>query len=81
MIQRLNSDDLRTDKMTEKVFSCPFKLNFHKGQYLKPFRKNQKKIVEFTDSAHKIYLPTNIAKKQQSVKKIFLYMPVLNTKI
>ena len=33
------------------------------------FRACQKKIVEFTDSTHTIYLPTNIAKKQQIVEK------------
>ena len=28
----------------------------------------RKKIVEFTDSTHTIYWPTNIAKKQQTVE-------------
>ena len=31
-------------------------------------------IVEFIESTHTIYWPINIAKKQQTVEIIFLYM-------
>ena len=40
----------------------------------------QREIVEFTDSTHTSYRPTNIAKKSANCwKKTFLYMSVLNT--
>ena len=39
--------------------------------------KHVKKTVEFSDLFHTIYWPVNIAKKQQGVEIIFLYMSVL----
>ena len=43
------------------------------------FQASQEKMVEFTDSTLTIYWPRNIAKKQQTVEKAFLYMLVQNT--
>ena len=54
-----------------KKVPASWKLTFHKGQYLKPSNTNiasvsqnaRKKLWNFSDSTHTIYLPTNIAKK------------------
>ena len=84
MIQLLNSYNLLTDKVAEKVpwtIYRPDKKERKKYQRVRnelsikgnikalkyksclSFRACQKKIVEFTDSTHTIYWPTNIAKK------------------
>ena len=62
----------RPNEKAEKAKKVPesWKWTFLKGQYLKPsniisFYKCQKKIVEFTNSNHTIYWPTNIAKKAE----------------
>ena len=43
------------------------------------FQASKEKMVEFTDSTLTIYWPRNIAKKQQTAEKAFLYMSVQNT--
>ena len=79
MIQRLNSYNLptekvpyiiyRPDKKTKKVSGVRYELSIKdnikalKYQSCLSFRTCQKKIVEFTDSTHTIYWPTNIAEK------------------
>ena len=64
-----------TDQMkkAKKVPAC-WKLNFHKGKYLKPSNIYLTSIVEFTDSTHIIYWPTNIAKKAENCWKCFCYI-------
>ena len=84
MIQRLNSYNLLTDKVAEKVpwtiywpdkkskksigeleneLSINDNIKALKYKSCLSFHACQKKIVEFTDSTHTIYWPTNIAKK------------------
>ena len=83
MIQRLNSYNLLTDKVAEKVPWTIYRPDEKQKKYqsvrnelsikgdikaLKyksclSFRACQKKIIEFTDSTHTIYWPTNIDKK------------------
>ena len=84
MIQRLNSYNLLTDKVAEKVPWTIYRLDKKSKKKYRRVRNEllikdnikalkyksclsfpacQKKIVEFTDSTHTIYWPTNIAKK------------------
>ena len=71
MIQRLNSYNLLTEKVAEKV---PWTISRSDKQKTKKVSENwkwtclsfcvcQKKIVKFTYSTHTIYRPTNVAKK------------------
>ena len=84
MIQRINSYNLLTEKVAEKVpwtiyrpdkkkqtkyrkvgneLSIKDNIKALKYKSCLSFCACQKKIVEFTDSTHTIYWPTNIAKK------------------
>ena len=86
MIQRLNSYNLLTDKVAEKVPWTIYRLDKKKQKkywrtrnelsikgnikaleyrFCLSFPACQKKFVEFTDSNHTIYWPTNIAKKAE----------------
>ena len=93
IIQRLYSYNLLTDKLfgyTDQKkkrkrnrnigneLSIERALNAHNYKSSLSFCAGQKKIVEFYDSAHTIYWPTNTAKKAASCWKISFYMSVLN---